>query len=466
VAVAFGATAFAAITLWMFFSARPEWPMVILCLYLGLLDGFLKLRTGSSFMTLARDVLLYAIALGILARAALRRERVALPPLSGWVCAFVALVLVQLFNPRDGSVLHSLGALRPHLEFVPLFFLGYQVMRTPKRLTWFIVILSVCAFANGIVNIVQFNLSPAQLASWGPGYAADVNGTGNVSGRVFLDSSGQVKVRPFGLGGDSGAGAEIGLLSIAGAVALLMLAPMRRGFLRWIAIVLAAGPPLAVFTGQGRSIVLGSLVALVYFVVLTTSGRRLIPVMCSLVLGAVIVFAVVGLASSSTGGSIFSRYLTITPGNLTHALQTSRGGSIAQIPDFFVHFPLGGGLGSVGPASDFAGGAQQHLNGETQITFYISELGDPGLLLMLGFNLLLLLGIVRRVRRMPYEARVLTASVAAGLAGLFAQWAAGSTTASSPGAPYFWFAAGVLAFWVFRRESDQTSLTPASTRTW
>src|SRR5262249_39058986 len=156
----------------------------------GLLDGFLKLRTGSSLATVGRDALLYAVIAGIVARGVLRRQRLQLPPLSGWVLAFVVVVVVQMANPADFGIRHTAGALRPHLEFVPLFFIGYAVLRTRAALRAFFVLMLVIATANGIVGFVQLNLTPAQLAAWGPGYAQRINGTGlgvsQVSGRVFF----------------------------------------------------------------------------------------------------------------------------------------------------------------------------------------------------------------------------------------------------------------------------------------
>ena len=130
VGTALGVAAGVGVAAWMFFSERLERPLAVYLLYLGLLDGFLKLRTSSSVITLGRDALLYAILLGFMARACLRRETLRLPPLSGWVLAFTAVVLVQLANPNDTSTIHSLGALRPHLEFVPLFFVGYALLQT------------------------------------------------------------------------------------------------------------------------------------------------------------------------------------------------------------------------------------------------------------------------------------------------------------------------------------------------
>jgi len=453
IAIAAGGAIFAIVVVWMFVSERKEWPLAVLALYLGLLDGFLKLATGSSYMTLGRDALLYAIVLGILARAALRKERLVLPPLSGWVIAFILVVLVQLFNPADGSVLHSLGSLRPHLEFVPLFFLGHQVLRTPKRLRRFFLILLVCASANGIVNFVQFSLTPQQLASWGPGYAADIYGTNGLSGRTFTTSTGAVAVRPFGLGSDLGDGAQVGLIALGAALALVLLRP--RGFEGRLSLALAVGAPVAIFTGQGRSVVIAGVLATAFFIALVASARRMIPILCALVVAVLITVLAINLVASNSNSTIFSRYATVTPANLLSTTEQSRGSSIALIPSYLTDYPLGGGLGSVGPASGFAGGSAQGLNGETQFTFYISELGIPGLLLMLLFNLKLLGGSLIRVRRLHDDSRILIAAVATGIAGLFVEWASGPSTASSPGAPYFWFAAGVLSYWLYSRRSTR-----------
>ena len=167
--LALGVSAGVALTVWMFFSENMDRPMVVFLLYLGLLDGFLKLRTNSTAVTLVRDVLLYAILLGFLARAALRRQKLRPPPMTGWILAFVMVVIVQLANPADQGLTHSLGALRPHLEFVPLFFVGYALLQSRKRLRTFFVIMLVIATANGVVGVIQLNLTPAQLSSWGPG---------------------------------------------------------------------------------------------------------------------------------------------------------------------------------------------------------------------------------------------------------------------------------------------------------
>ena len=80
--------------------------------------------------------------------------------MTAWVLVFVAVVLVQLLNPDNWSTVHSLASLRQHLEFVPLFFIAYTIMRSERRLRAFLVLILAVAAVNGAVSLVQFNLSP------------------------------------------------------------------------------------------------------------------------------------------------------------------------------------------------------------------------------------------------------------------------------------------------------------------
>ncbi len=48
--------------------------------------------------------------------------------------------------------------------------------------------LGVIALANGVVSAYQTRLTPAQLASWGPGYAERVNGSETLTARRYRAS--------------------------------------------------------------------------------------------------------------------------------------------------------------------------------------------------------------------------------------------------------------------------------------
>jgi hypothetical protein len=442
-----------------FVSPRIDLSVAALLLYVGLLDGFIRMKTGHLNLTLLRDVLLYAIAAGALARTMNNREGLTLPPFSGWVVAFTVVVVVQLANPGSGTIAHMFAALRPHIEWVPLFFLGYAVLRTEKRLRIFLALLVVVAAANGIVSLVQFNLSPEQLSAWGPGYQVRIAGTGDVAARVFVTEGRQALVRPFGLGSDSGFGGSIGLLALAPGIALMTLA--RRHTSGKVAVLLCWGPLLGIVTSQGRTIIIASIVTLLSYVALTTAARRLVPTLAAvLFVGVIAVFGVSAFSGGSQTGA-WERYQTITPTKLLDTADSSRGRSINRIPELAVSYPFGGGLGSLGPAAKISGGGRGvGLDGETQFSFLISELGIAGLVILIGFHLKLLLLCATRVRSyVRPEARTLLAAVAASLAGMSATWLSGPASSASPWAPFFWLVAGALAWWLVeeRRSDSQTS---------
>lgn len=441
-----------AIAGWMFSTRRYEWTLLALMLYLGLADGYLKLSTGSSHVTLMRDVLLYAIVAGALVRLAVRRQRVAWPPLSAWVLAWIVVILVQLFNPGNGTVGHSLAAIRPHAEWVPLFFFGYYVMQQRARLRGFLLALLIVAACNGVVGLIQLNITPEQLSGWGPGYAQALGGEGSVSKRTFADSEGNERNRPFALGGDFGFGGTLGIIAIPAALALLTLSDRRR--FRAATAVLAAGAVLGVATSEARTAVIGAVIAVFAYAGLTVTSRAGLRTLMAVAVALVIGYGTISLLSSGSERGTFDRYESISsPGKALSTAFSYRKATLSKIPSYVAEIPFGAGIGSKGPAASVAGtGSGSKYDGESEPTFLLIELGVPGLLVMLGFNLTLFSLSVRRIRRVAdRETRILLTAVAAPLFAIFVTWFVGVTTATTPNAPYLWFAAGTLSYWLLGR---------------
>src|SRR3954454_21841348 len=412
---------FGATCIWMFVSARYEWSLAVLLLYLALVDGFVRLTTGIPELTLLRDGLLYAIVLAAALRALVGRRPLGLPPLGSWVVGYVAVVLVQLTNPAAGSLTHTVASLRPHLEWVPLFFLAYLVMRNARRLRIFFLLLLLVATANGFVNVVQLNLSVDQFASWGPGYHDLIHGTGALSGRsyaVVTDPNTGATVgrnRSFGLGSDIGFGGTIGMLALPGGIALTMLG-RRKGRPSLAYAALTGGAVFAVLTSAQRTSVVSAVVAVGAFALVASFGRR------RLIWGLVtvaLVTAPIALAAGSSGA--FTRYSDITPGRVLSTAFQYKGGTLGLVPTYASDFPLGAGIGSVGPAVSLTGGprAGQPLNSDSEPTYLLIELGVAGFLILLGFGIRLLVAAWRRVRRLvDDELRLLLAALVPALSGL------------------------------------------------
>jgi hypothetical protein len=457
--VAVGLALLIVLPAWMVFSANYRLTLVALLLYLGLVDGPLKLLLDNGVATLGRDLLLYSIVLGALARLAVNARPVKLPPLSGYVLAFVVVVLVQIFNPGTGGIIRGLAATRPHLEFVPLFLFGYAVMREQRHLRLFLLLMCVIAAANGVASVIQFNLTPAQLASWGPGYADLINGSAKIAGRTFYDTgTGESFVRPFGLGADVGFGGFIGLLAVPALLALIATA--NRRWAGRLGAPLGVGIILAIATSQTRSIVVATVIALLAFTLLAFTSQRRTFVLLAVAALVALTFALVWSLSGTDNRLALQRYDSISPANVIGSTIESRGSSLNLLPSYIQEIPLGAGLGRVGPGSSYrAVDRTRQLDGESEFNFLVVELGIAGLLVYLALNIRLLALSTQLRRVQDPETRLLLAGCAAPLFGLAPIWLAGPVSAG-PGSPYFWFVAGVLAFWLMHRPGN-TLASPA-----
>jgi hypothetical protein len=438
-------------------NSRLEVTVTILAVYLGCLDGPIKgFSGGGNLVAVLRNVLIAAVCAGALIRILTRREGVKLPPLSGWVIAFTALVLVEALNPNTNGTLKILGGFRQQLEWIPFFFFGYALIRSKGRLRKLFVVLSLIALANGIVSAYQTRLTPHQLASWGPGYAERVLGTGGASGTTYF-SEGEGHVRPLALGSDIGFGGSVGVIALPGTLALLATARWRR---RWLIPLLCMGALLAVATSLSRTAILGSIVTLLSFGVFSLSaGRQVIRPLAAMMVVLVLAVVLVTVLSSTEGSSAFSRYTSIAPEQVGTTAPSYKEISLKQIPNDIANDPFGFGLGTSGAASGFGGHTKVQLEGhgfssETQYNFVMNELGLPGLILWVSFTIMLLSLAATRLRQIhDIETRIDLAAVFSVIAGLTFMGFAGAFMAGQGAGPFFWFAAGIVAYWLAGPES-------------
>lgn len=454
---ALAAAAFLLLIAWCFIHRRVDRTLLALALYLGLLDGYAKLSTGNPSITLARDVLVVAIASGALVRAARMQQRLSLPPLGGLVVAFVAVVLVEMLNPSARDVAGALAGLRQHLEFVPLFFLGYAFLRRESQLQYFLVVLVLCAALGGVVSYLQSTSTPQELAGWGPGYRERVLGTGSFigAGRVAFDTLGNTFVRPFGLGSDAGAGATAAALALPALIALLMSGQAR---LRLLMVPLSVGIALAVATSGSRAALIAVFGSAVAFGILASTTKQALRVVIALAIGTVLLYGVVQELGATNNTS--QRAKSISPDNALTTFTAERGDSVIKFSGYAVNYPLGLGIGSVGPAASV--GSQSEaipgLDGETQWNLIVLETGLFGFAVLILLMLrLILLSLVRiRTIQDPHQ-RLQLAAIAAPLFALGIVGFAGPFTVSAPTAPYMWLVAGVLSYWLITAQRSPSA---------
>jgi len=433
-------------------STRLEFTVALLAVYLGLLDGPVKLSFGGhEVLAAVPDVLIIAVCLGAVMRIVVRRESIKMPPMSAWVVAFVGVVAIEAFNPNTTGILKVAAGFRQQLQFVPFFFFGYYLLRTKANLRKLFIIAGVIALANGVIAGYQSTLQPAQLASWGPGYhnliyvntAEGAVGTG----RTFV-SEGEARVRPPGLGSDAGFGAGVGQIAFPFCLALLAISRRRR----WIAVLLCLGSLLAIVDGLGRSQVIGAGFDVMAFVGLAMLARRRVTRALTALAAIVLIGIPVGYVVVSTlRPGTFQRYETINVTSSSTDLHKESAWKL--IPHYLAADPFGFGLGSVGPTSGIGGRNAALLEGhsvssETQYNFIVNELGAPGLVVWTALSIYMLLLIpIGMTGVRDGDLAILLAGFFAPFFALFIEASSGSFTLSAAAGPYFWLSIGVAAYW-------------------
>ncbi|HTU79286.1 MAG TPA: hypothetical protein VMF09_11055 [Solirubrobacteraceae bacterium] len=439
-------------------NPRLEVSVMLVALYLGLLGGPVKLGIGGHESGSAvRDVLIAAVCAGAIARLLVKREPISMPPLSGWVCAWVAIVLTEALNPHTAGLTKSIGGFRQLLEWVPFFFFGYAIMRSKARFRRLFIVLGAIAVANAVVGTYQTRLTPQELAAWGPGYAEITLGVKGLSARTFV-SEGVARVRPPALGTDEGDGGDVGLVALPAAMALLALGGLRR---RWWMLLCFAAALVAIATCAGRSQVIGAVLAALAFVALSfgalaASGRHALRPLLTLLCVILLALPVGAVFVSALGGSAFARYKSILTGQNSDNKQVS----LKHIPAELSKSPFGVGLGVAGGAASFgnsgtasagsSGESQESHNpdAETQYNFLADETGVPGLLLWVGLSATLIYRVFTGLRR------VRDVELLLGIAAMFSAFLAitaigfyGPTLTDAVFGPFFWFFAGTVSYW-------------------
>jgi hypothetical protein len=450
-------------------SSRLEVTVTLLAAYLLLLYGPVKLGLGGGNVAHgADDIVVLAVCVGALMRLAVRREPVRLPPLSGWMLAFVATVALEAFNPKTGGLLKVLGGFRQQLHWVPFFFFGYLLVRSKRRFRQVFLLAGVCALANGVVAAYQTGLSPKQLARWGPGYGElyqphSAGQKGSLAQTYTYE--GEAHPRPPGLGDYSGFSGGIGLIALPGCLALLATWRSRR---RWVAAVLALGAIVGVATAGGRTQVIGAVLSVSAFLVLTALGRRRLkrPLGALLIVLAIAIpFGALFISVLRNGA--FGRLGTFEKSPISSVL-THKSGGWKHIPSFLALDPYGIGLGTTGAVGSLGGksiGQGSGVSAETQYNFIADELGAPGLVVYVVLAIYIVVLVARTLPAVRDDdlAILLAAAFAPFVALIFIGFS-GPTLNSTADGPLFWFAIGIAAYWLTgrapRAHSASALLTP------
>ncbi len=156
-------------------TLRWRWGILAVLVYVtveGLVGNLLYPET---YPVLLKDGLIAGAYVGFGTSLLVQQERWMVPK---WVVypyvALVALCVVETFNPRGYDPLVALVGFRVLVFYVPLFVLGFHLVRSgleTDRLAVFLILASIPITAFGIA---EYLVGPDAVASLGPGFARSI----------------------------------------------------------------------------------------------------------------------------------------------------------------------------------------------------------------------------------------------------------------------------------------------------
>jgi O-antigen ligase len=122
---------------------------------------------------------------------------------------------------------------------------------------------------------------------------------------------------------------------------------------------------------------------------------------------------------------------------------------VALFPGLATTYPLGVGVGTVGPAAGFGGTnvGSVSYNSEDEWNYLVVETGLLGVVIYVAFIFRLMWLALTRIRHVPdATGRLYLAALAAPIFAILVADFSGPTSAALPAAPFLWLVAGILAY--------------------
>ncbi len=391
--------------------------------------------------TVLKDLLFVAPAYAGFALASWRRRR--WPSLGGLplvpIGALAALVLVQALNPRLPNPLVALIGVKVWLFYIPLYVLGYHLLRTREALRRVLALMTVVAILPATVGVAEAALlysgkEKLVYAAYGDAAANVTQGFvglsfGEGGRRLFrIPSTFSFFVQYFGF--------LMAMLGVVWAWWRAFLRPAGRGGL---GLALMALVVLAAFTSGSRSAYLSVPLVIVLALLLSPAERhRLRSSRIAQAVGALVALAAT-LAMLSAGllqksiSLIGLSYDSVIAGGFNQAVERGQ-------------LLLGNGTGTNTPPARYAAPEVGSDLIDSWLVKTLVELGVAGLVLsIVAFASVLIVGI--RAYRSVSDPRLAAASagILAVLVWVLLNTVKGFFLDVDPIAVYFWLFAGLLS---------------------
>lgn len=414
------------------------------------MDGTIRgVFDGSPVMAVARDLVLALIVIGWTMQrlGTSSTDRLRTPPGTLLVVLFIINALLQIFNPFSLGLIQSLGGLKVHLSPIPLFFIGYDVIRRRGQVRSLLLFLTLATVVISLVSVLQYEQGRDWTFAHFPGTKEVISLNVNASAGSGLTSDDTFKppgTTTFG-GGTATFAGFVFPLTFA-----LMLLSKGQGFtprLRGLFGAVLFGFILTFFVNSVRSALVEAVLCVAacsLFVDGRTRKRVLVGVGFCLVLG------MLGWGSSQaiTHGGSSDRFGSLLA-NPQKALHDDRQTFFEQFGDIVTEAPMGVGLGRTGAVAGHFGTTSRDIGftafSEAYLGNVIFEMGIIGAVLISCVALSLLRRGYAALRRLTdADDKVMAAALFSVLFTLVANFFVLPVLVGPPGSVLFWLLGAAL----------------------
>ena len=414
------------------------------------MDGTIRGVVGASAVaTVARDIVLGIVVVGWGAQRLQTRLQDPLrwPPGSLLTALFVVNCLLQVFNPYSLGIVQSIGGLKLHLSPVPLFFVGYDVIRRSRQVRSLFIFLTLASLVIGLVSFVQYVQGQAWTWAHFPGTKEALSQNMHAT-HVGVTISSIASFKPPGTTAFGGGTAAYVSAAFPLTFALLMLSE-KNGFpraakagllgilLAFVVVMLINGLRSALVGAIAEVLIAGALIGG------RLRARILIGVAVCGVLGLIAFTYSEGLSQ----GGVTDRYGS-TFSNPVQELQHDRRTFFDDAAFITVNSPLGVGLGRLLAGTGRFGANDHSLSFNVYSESYLGEImfetGLPGgiLICVIAVGFILRGWSALKRLRDPTDRFLLTAIVGI-LVVTFANFFLSPVLIAPPGSVLFWLLGGL-----------------------
>ena len=413
--------------------------------YLGM-EGMFKYLSGfSQAVYIISPLLLGAILAGWRMSLTNRNIKQKNPPFAVFLAMFAGWGIVQSLNPHGVGLVGSLASLMlwyvgPSLIYIVIY---NTVRHQHQILTLLYVFLAVCTIISSCA-ILQFVLGHDWTEAHFPGYH-DITQT---SWSVVSDKGAAAvgSFRPAATTSMGGGGAGWAEWGAALALGLLFQPTLHVKLRVVLAACLLVNVVGLLVSGVRLWVFVGLFEALLFVFVLAKTPAEFLKNIGFLTAVTLVASIAFGGAQAISGGIIGSRYAE-TARNPLAKFQHDRGENVTSVASYVINYPLGSGfqqgLGVREVRQDKYDPVVRDRNGETEFGAIAADMGLPGLLLLCGIVLTVLVNGWYCLRCLKDRClRTIGATLFISLAGYVPASFGGPVFQS---AAYFWILAALLA---------------------